>query len=103
MIVWAREKHASPASLIKIEIAFVEAHTGNGLPARQSRNSIQPILPLREQLTRPIQILAPISQEVGSTRIPVKTSNLLIGKKPLASRINHGDVHHNRRDVAPSV
>src|ERR1700756_2572758 len=101
MTVWASEKHASPASLIKIEIAFVEANTGNGLPARQSRNSIQSILPLREQLTWPIQVLAPISQEVGSTRIPVKTSNLLIGKKPLAPGINHRDVHYNRRDVVP--
>src|SRR5438105_1112152 len=99
MIAWRKEKQASPASLIKIEIPFVQPNTGNGLAARQTCNSIKPILPLLKQLTRPIQVLAPIGQEVGSVRIAVKSSNLLIAEKQLAPGIDHRNVHHDRRDV----
>jgi hypothetical protein len=103
MIAWATEKRALPASLIKVKIPFVQPNTGNGLPARQSCNSIKSILPLQKQLTRPIQVLAPIGQEVVKTGIPVKSSNLLIGEQQFAPGIDHRDVHHNRGDVPPGV
>ena len=83
MIVWANEKQALQASLIKVKIPFVQPNTGDGLPARQICNSIKFILPLQKQLTRPIQVVAPIGEEVATSK-RVKTCNLLIGEEQFA-------------------